>query len=462
MTGRAALHFSRENSVPPTIVPPERPLGIPALIAALLTNPLRALSRDLYENPIVVYRGLGRPTAFVMAPELVREVFHDQSGSFAKNPLDRRIMARALGNGILIAGDDDWRWQRRVVAPLFTPAALTHTVPTIAAAARRLLEHWSASGPARVHDIGAAMVDLTFDIIHRTMLVDGIASDGAAIKRAIATYLAPITWEIAYDFLGLPEWMPHPGTWRMARAAKAARSEVAGLVAARRQSGRMGDDLLGRLIEARDERTGSPVSDGQIVDNLLTFLTAGHETTARVLTWSLYLAAFLPGWNDRLAKEIREVAGDDDISGEHVERLGLTRRFIHEAMRLFPSAPIISRVACRAVVLGGQRLAAGTRVLVPIYVIHRHRSIWREPDVFDPDRFADAAQIARPRYAFMPFGAGPRMCVGASFAMIEATVIMATLVRAARFETVGDPPPEPVTGITLTPDRPLLLKVTPA
>jgi cytochrome P450 len=461
MTAKAILHASRELAVPPTIAPPARQLGPIGLAVALLRNPLRTLSQELYEEPVVVYSRLGAKTAFVMAPELVRDIFHDQTGTYVKNPLDRRIMGRALGNGLLIAPDEDWRWQRRVVAPLFTPAALADTVPTIAATAERLLERWRAAPGGQVVDIGGAMVDLTFDIIHETLIADTPELDAALLKRAIADYLSTITWEIVYDFVGLPSWVWHPGTRRMGRSARIARGEIARLVGARRRSGNARDDLMGRLIAARDPETGLPASDEQVVDNLLTFLIAGHETTARALAWSLYLTAYLPDWHDRLSREIGDVAGGSAASIGAVERLALTKRFIEEAMRLFPSAPIISRVTAKPASLGGVALGRGARILVPIYVIHRHRALWSEPDRFDPDRFRAEAQAGRPRYAYMPFGAGPRMCIGASFAMIEAMAIMATLLRGVRFEIVDDEPPEPVSGITLTPGKPLLLKVVP-
>ncbi len=461
MTAQTVPRTICEQAVPPAIIPPDRTLGLVGLIGALLRNPLSALSVDHYEEPIVVYSGIGGTTAFVMAPELIGEIFHNPSGSFTKNPLDRRIMSRALGNGILVASDEDWRWQRRIVAPMLAPTALAHTVPTIAGEAQSVLNRWNAAAESRIQDIGSAMVDLTFDIIQKTLLADCVDIDADVIKRAIGDYLSPIKWEIAYDILGIPSWVPHPGTRRMGRSAKIARGRMASLVRARRHSKEAGQDLLGRLITAKNEENGLPVSDEQIVDNLLTFLTAGHETTARTLTWGLYLIAFLPEWRDRLAAEIVQVAGAGEISVDHVDKLIDTKRFIQEAMRLFPSAPIISRVTCKPVVLGGHRLPRGAKVLVPIYVIHRHRRLWDRPDVFDPDRFPDQAQSARSRYSYMPFGAGPRMCIGASFAMIEATVILATLIRSARFETVNGAIPEPVSGITLFPRNPLELRVTP-
>ena len=450
-----------EQTVPPAIVPPDRAPGLISLLRALLRNPLRALSADHYHEPILVHSGLGGTTVFVMAPELIGEVFHDPSKSFAKNPLDRRIMARLLGNGIIVAPDEDWRWQRRIVAPMFTPTALAHTVPIIADAANTVLERWSAASEGTVRDIGCAMVDLTFDIIQRTMLSDGRDIDANVIKQAIGQYLSPIKWEIAYDFLGIPSWAPHSGSRQMDRAARIARAEIAALVRTRRQSGKPGKDLLGRLILAKDGESSALVSDEQIVDNLLTFLTAGHETTARALTWSLYLAASMPQWQDRLVREIMDVAGSEEITVGQVDQLFHMRRFIQEAMRLFPSAPVISRITRRPVKLGGYSLPGGARILVPIYVVHRHRRLWDRPDTFDPNRFTEEAQAARPRYSYMPFGAGPRVCIGASFAMIEAIVILATLIRGARFETVGPDAPEPVSGITLYPRKPLELKIKP-
>jgi cytochrome P450 len=236
---------------------------------------------------------------------------------------------------------------------------------------------------------------------------------------------------------------------------------VVSILARRRAAGLEGDDLLARLARAQDPETGEPMSEKQLVDNLLTFLAAGHETTAKALTWSLYLLARAPQWQERMLAEIDEVVGTGAVGAEHIERLPVTRAVLKEAMRLYPPAPIISRRAAEDVELGGQTIRAGTFIVVPIYAVHRHRQLWEDPDRFDPERFTPEREAKYARTQFMPFGFGPRTCIGGAFAMMEATALLATLVRRVCFEWDGVHAPEPVSRVTLRPKGGMPLKVWP-
>jgi len=204
------------------------------------------------------------------------------------------------------------------------------------------------------------------------------------------------------------------------------------------------------------------MDDEQLVDNLLTFYLAGHETTAKALGWTLYLLARSPQWMDRVAEEVREVTGGEALTAAHVERLQLTQQVLKESMRLYPPVPIMSRQAVAATRLDGLDVEPGMSILMPIYAIHRHARRWDRPDVFDPTRFEAAREDAIPRYHYMPFGAGPRVCIGMSFALMEATAILATLAQHVRFATATDAEPVPVARVTLIPRDGLPLRVTPA
>jgi cytochrome P450 len=205
------------------------------------------------------------------------------------------------------------------------------------------------------------------------------------------------------------------------------------MVARRRAQARR-DDLVDLLMQAQDPETGRRMDDDLLRDNLLTFIGAGHETTALALTWSLYLLGSHPPTAARVRAEVAGVAGEASITHEHVERLAFTRQVIHEAMRLFPSLPLMSRMCGEDTEAGGLAVKKGTFIFIPIYAIHRHRRLWRDPDVFDPDRFGAEESAARHRFAYLPFGGGPRVCIGQTFAMIEAVAILATLVRGAALE----------------------------
>jgi cytochrome P450 len=202
------------------------------------------------------------------------------------------------------------------------------------------------------------------------------------------------------------------------------------------------------------------MDDEQLVDNLLTFYLAGHETTAKALTWTLYLLARSPEWAARLVDEVKAVTHGATVDAAHLEKLVLLQQVIKESMRLYPPVPIMSRQAVAATRIEGLAIAPGTSILIPIYALHRHARRWERADEFDPARFAPGAEAAIPRYQYLPFGAGPRVCIGMPFAMMEATAILATLLQHARFETVAGEEPVPVARVTLIPRGGLRLKVS--
>jgi cytochrome P450 len=258
--------------------------------------------------------------------------------------------------------------------------------------------------------------------------------------------------------------MPHPASRTMRRAAGEMLGAVSAIVARRRAEGGAPQDLLGRLLAARHPDTNEPMPDDLVVSNLLTLLEAGHETTAKALTWALYLLARSPHWQARVHEEVMAVAPEGPLTPPQIARLAVTLRVVKEAMRLYPPAPVIARLATEPMGFTGadgvkHELPKGTQMIIPVFAIHRHRKLWDDPDRFDPDRFLPAAEAGRPRTQYMPFGGGPRVCIGAQFAMTEATVLLATFVRAARFEWDGQHLPEPVSRVTLRPAGGMPLRV---
>jgi cytochrome P450 len=326
--------------------------------------------------------------------------------------------------------------------------------------AEEVLAKWRASPPGSVQRVDEDMTEATFSVIARTMLQGREPGEAETIKRATSTLLRYIPWEIMYGVLNVPLWMPHPASWVVARATKRLRGAVGDIIARRQAEGGGGDDLLGRLLEARDPDSGEPMDKERLINNLLTLLEAGHETTARALTWTLYLLARAPEWQDRVRAEIASVCGDGEIEAEHVARLQTTQQVLKESMRLYPPVPVMSRVATETVSVGGNEVPEGTMVVIPIFCIHRHTQLWADPARFDPARFEPEREAAFARTQFMPFGAGPRICLGNTFAMAEATVILASLIRAARFDWDGRTKPEPVSRLTLQPRGGMPLHVT--
>jgi cytochrome P450 len=271
-----------------------------------------------------------------------------------------------------------------------------------------------------------------------------------ALAVAINPYLSATGGVVAIAQLGLPEGFPYPGRRRVMAARDHLRRVTAELVAERRKGGYR-RDIVQALIDARDEETGEAMSDVEIVDNLLTFIAAGHETTALSLTWSFYLLSLHPEIEAKVLAEIAAATGaDGTLSPEALAGLGYTRQVISEALRLYPAAPSLLRSPAVPVTIGGHKLKPGAGIFIPVYAIHRHQSFWSDPDRFDPDRFRPDAVKARPRYVYLPFAGGPRVCIGMGFALLEAVAILARLLPHFRFEPAGEPP-MPIAQTTLRP-----------
>ena len=446
---------------PPTVTPPPQPLPLRRFLFRFVHNPLLTIAQPVYEQPILVRSNGPRTVAYVTDPALVEEVLLRGSEHFHKSPVEKQVFQHSLGDGILTSQGASWRWQRRTAAPLFRPADLASLVPAMTAAAEDQAARWRTCAPGSVQAIDHDMTETTFRVISETMFAGGADVEAQAMLKASDRALASISWDIAAAMLRFPRWLWYPGKFARRQASQAMRASVATILARRRAAGLGGEDLLARLARAEDPETGAPMSEKQLIDNLLTFLAAGHETTAKALTWTLYLLARAPQWQRRIVDEVAAVAGDAPIGAAHIDRLAVTRSVLKESMRLYPPAPIMTRIAPESVTLGDKTLAPGTFIIVPIFAIHRHRKLWEDPDRFDPDRFRPEREAKYARTQFMPFGFGPRTCIGMTFAMMEAIAILGTLVRHARFEWDGRHMPEPLSRITLRPKGGMPLLVWP-
>lgn len=448
---------------PPAITPPKKPLPLYRLIYRLVRNPLQAWPQAVYEEPMLVVRGPRGTAAWVADPALVDELLVQRPSELLRTRVEQRVFQPSLGDGVLTSDGALWRWQRRILAPLFRPAEIMRYAPAMTGAAEETIAKWRVSPPGSVQQIDSDMVDTTFAVIARTMLAGGEPREAAFIKRATGETLAHITWDVMFGLMRVPDWIPHPRSRRLRHLAYQLRQAVRDIVARRQANadgGADSNDLLGRLLAARHPDTGAPMTMDQLIDNVLTLLEAGHETTSRALAWTLYLLARAPEWQEKVRAEALAVAGREPIGASHAGNLPVTLQVLKEAMRLYPPVPAISRRCPEPITIGGKLLPAETTIIIPIFAIHRHRRLWTDPARFDPTRFTAEREASYPRTQFMPFGAGPRLCLGQSFAMLEATVILATLIRAARFDWDGVHLPEPVSRVTLQPRGGMPLKVT--
>jgi cytochrome P450 len=409
--------------------PPDQPLPYFHALWKLMDNPIEAWPRAVYEEPFFERGNF----LYAADPSMLKDILLDKVEAFPKDWMFDRVTKPALGEGLLTAQGEHWRWQRRAAAPGFRPDSVAAMTPSMAAAAEAALERWRDMGEGARLDIATEMTAITFQVILDTMLSGGEGIDVPMAARRITDYLETLGKINVADILQWPLWSRIALAPRGHRAMVHLKAMVDGMVQRRRAQAPRGD-LVDLLMEAQDPESGRRMDDILLRDNLLTFIGAGHETTALALTWSLYLLGSHPPTAARVRAEIAGVAGDATITNAHVERLVFTRQVIQEAMRLFPSLPLMSRMAAEDTEAGGRAVKAGTFVFIPIYALHRHRLLWRDPDVFDPDRWSPEEAAARHRFAYLPFGGGPRVCIGQTFAMIEAVAILATLVRGATLE----------------------------
>lgn len=446
---------------PQSLDHPDRPLGLWRLLRTLVHNPLETWPQPLFTERLFWQRFAGRPLLFVMDPALVDEMLVAKAAVFPKAPIIRRTIGPAVGNeSIFTAEGVQWRWQRRAAAPPFRHSTILGFVPAFHAAAARTVADLGARGGETV-DVAELMMATTFDVIVETMLSGAASFDTRRFGQEISHYFDTVGWIAALSILRAPSWLPYPGKRRAREGNLFLRREMARVIAERRARPSATPDLLDFLIAAADPETGRSMTDAELADNLLTFVVAGHETTALALTWALWLLGNAPDVEARLLDEVERVVGDGPVEAGHIDGLVYAKQVVQEAMRLYPPAPLIPRIASEDVTLGGETIAKGTPVYVPVYAVHRHTQIWQRPEAFDPDRFAPESARALHRGAYLPFGAGPRICIGAAFAMAEAVAILATLVRAVRFVPLAGHQPLPTIRLTLRPDGGMPMRVEP-
>ena len=352
----------------------------------------------------------------------------------------------------MISEGDFWRRQRRIIAPAFHHRHLAQAAEVMVHRARQRVGRWrTPCERGEVLDVAHEMMSLTMEIVAEALFSSDIADSVDELGRALATVTASAGTPNPLDVLGFPEWSPR---WRSHRTRSAlARLDrtIYGFIAARRGARAVSADLLSLLLAARDEETGEGMTDTQLRDEVLTFFAAGHETTALALTWTLYLLSRHPAVERRLHDEVDRVPGDGETTFADVEALSYTRMVIEEAMRLFPPVYSLSRTALADDEVGGHRIRAGSVVNISPYVTHRNPRLWRDPLRFDPERFTPDRVKERHRYAYLPFGGGPRICIGRGFAMAEACLVLAAIARAYRLRVAPGHRVEAHGRITLRP-----------
>jgi cytochrome P450 len=387
-------------------------------------------SERAFTLPYMRRKVFGIDVHIPLDPDIVQRVLLDNAANYVKPTLIRSILGPVIGEGLLTSDGQLWRDQRRIVAANFAPAAVDEAIPAFARAAHATMGEWR-SGPV---DMASQSTRTTMRIIADTLFGGDPRLTAEEPMRHIAAALEGVSEARLQAILGLPR-IPLSRKGRAGRRGQMYLRKTLAEVVADRQARGGGGDFLGKLIAALRERFAPDRAMALAVDNAATFYLAGHETTANALSWTLFLLSEQSALQDSLAAEARAAIAVGEDDPDLPERLPRLRLALEEALRLYPPAPRMDRQAVAADRLGEEEVKPGDIVSIWPWLLHRHKALWDDPDRFDPERFAEGGR-ARHRFQYLPFGGGPRVCVGARFATAEALTILAHWLSAWRFAPV--------------------------
>jgi len=446
------------------LVPPSPPRASETMtffgrLAMMRENVLGTWGQPAYEEDILQGRFFGHSSFILNTPDAIKHVLVDNYENYTRTPAGFRVLRPVLGEGLLIAEGRAWKHQRRTLAPAFTPRAVATLVPHMVAATDETIAKLKETSGAPV-DLREVMQRMTLEIAGRTMFSFEMSRHGPALRDFVMEYGARLARPHFLDIM-LPAGWPSPQDFARARFRKRWTSFVAMLMAERRAAGKHEgappSDLFDLMGAARDPETGDAFTDEQLGDQVATMILAGHETTATALFWSLYLLALDPASQDQLAAEVRGASVNGTLD---IERLKFTRAVVDESMRLYPPAFLIARAAAGPDTIAGRPVKKKDVILIAPWLLHRHEKLWRDPNAFIPSRFMPGAPPPD-RFAYLPFGVGARVCIGAHFALVEATLALAKMIGAFRIELLDKEPVIPVGVVTTQPDRSPMFRITP-
>jgi cytochrome P450 len=442
---------------------PPGPKGLPLLGSAL------DLRRDLLGSYLQARREHGDVVRFsagppgmrlvlygVFHPDGVQRILATESGRYRKDNTWYEELRLSFGDGLLTSQDDTWLRQKRFTQPLFTKRRVEGYAAVMAGEAAGLVHRWQAS-PDRTVELYAEMSRLALQVVARILFGADVHAAVPVVRRAFPV-LGDYVLARGFAPVALPRGWPTRANRRSAEAERAVKQICAELIARRRVADSPGDDLLGLLVGASED--GQQLADAEVRDQVLVFLFAGYDTTAIALTFALHLLARHPQAQDRAVAEVDEVLSGRPPSAADAARLGYLSAVLKEAMRIYPPAAAMGRRCPGGDQIGGYTLPPGADVYISPWVTHRHPDFWPDPERFDPDRFAPEREAGRHRYAWFPFGGGPRLCIGQYFSMLESVIALATVLQAFRLDT--EQTAIPVTlRITLNPAAPVPVRLTP-
>jgi cytochrome P450 len=415
-------------------------------------NPLHGMTRRAIEG----FDEVGTSKAWFFftptKPETLRETFVEKADALKHSSLRNAIMKPVLREGLLVSEGDQWRRDRRALAPLFTPRHVDGYSQTIADAAKTVLPDLLPEGEVAAD---AAFVELTYKVLSDAMFSGELDGGRQTNLREIDRFLNSMGKPDPLDFLAIPDWFPRPTRVGKMGAVKRLRANIFELASARRAKMAAGQDVPNDLLSLM--LTEAEFTDEQLKDQLITFIAAGHETTSRALTWLFYLLSQDEAARERLEIEVDALDTSLPVK-DWPDQLPWTKACFEESMRLYPPAPFLSRQLNRAETLGGHALPEDSIVFANLWMLHRHRKLWDQPDAFMPERFLPEARANIGRFQYLPFGLGPHVCIGARFAQLEGIVLTALVARQSRLSLSGEHP-WPLARITVRPEKPLMMRI---
>jgi cytochrome P450 len=449
----------------PFFTPPVPPIaetdqGPFRFFRAVRSNALQIWPRSAYERDAIVSSHFGRKRFLLNSPKAIHRVLVENPSNYRRTPATIRILRPITGNGLLLSEGEDWRHQRRTIAPALAPRVMPMLARHIVGAAQETMARLAAmAANEQAVDLLSAMQLLALEIAARSMFSLEMHQHGAALRRMIGEYALRLARPYFLDLV-LPVAIPTLRDLARTRFRRRWTAFMDEIIAAR-SGASMGDaprDLFDMLLAARDPETGAAFSRAQLRDQMATMIVAGHETTALTLFWSTYLLAHAPAEQSRVAEEVCAVDFDPASASEALEKLTCARAVVNEALRLYPPAFALARIAIKQDEADGIIIPPGALIMISPWVLHRHVRFWERPDIFMPSRFLHQEPQ---RFSFMPFGAGPRVCVGAQLALAEAALVLGMLVRRFEIAPAEERPVLPVAVITTQPDHPASFRLRP-
>jgi cytochrome P450 len=434
----------------PAPIPRQRNLSFLGFVRALRNSAIESFAQEAYERDILERKLLGRSLFVVNEPGAIKRVLIDNAANYQKTEITRRILEPGLGKGLITAEGETWRAHRRTMSPAFDIRSIAAYTPVMTAAAEDLLAQWSAIPAGAAVDAATSMMEVTLNIISRTMFSNDSDDIVSIMERSAGRYQQEMRPNIM-DMLGWPKWLAGlPRRNVAARTLGEFDRVVDRLIKERsRDPASYPKDLLARLVAARDEQTGVGMSAQEVRDHVITIFLAGHETTAMALTWTWFLLSQHPHVEAKLHAEIDAVLAGRVPSHDDLAKLVYARMVIDESMRIYPPVHTIARQAIGEDILVGQRIPKGSTIMIAPWLLHRHVKLWDNPSVFDPERFSPERSSARARFSYLPFGGGKRICIGAAFSLAEGTILLATLAQRFRLRLAPGHKVEPQGLITL-------------